>query len=86
MGALGSQVLDTWCEPAMLAMEGVILPGTTVWYPCMLKFGLEYSEASEGQLSSEEVHPCLSPVELRGVKVIVGGGGSMALLWDSAGL
>ena len=67
-------------------LEGVILPGTTVWYPGTVKFGLEYSEASGGQLSSEEVHPCLNPVELRGVEDMVGGRGSMALLWDPAGL
>ena len=83
---LGSQVLDTWCEPAMLVTEDIILPGTAAWYPSTLKLGLMYSEVSEGWLSSEEVHPCLGPAEPRGVEVIVGGVGSMALLWDPAGL
>ena len=77
MLALGSQVLDTWCEPAMLGTKGVILPSTAAWYPGALKFGLMYNEAREGQLSSEEVHPCCGPVGLRGVEVMVGAVGLM---------
>ena len=82
----GSQVLDTGCELAMLVMEGIILPGIAAWYPDALKFGLMYSEVSEGWLSSEVVHLCLSPAEPGGVEVIVGGVESMALLWDPVGL
>ena len=69
----------------MLGKEGVILPSPTTWYPSTLKFGLMYSEASEGRLSSEEVHPCLGPVGPRGVEVMVGVG-STVLLWDPTGL
>ena len=72
-------------ELAILVTEGVILPSITAWYPGALKFGLVYSEASKGRLSSEVICPCLGPAELRGVKVIVGVG-SMALLWDPEGL
>ena len=52
----------------------------------MLKFGLVHNEANEGLLSSEEVHHCLGPVGPRGVEVMVGGVGSMASLWQPAGL
>ena len=63
-----------------------MLLSPTAGYPSMLKFGLVYSEANEGLLSSEEVHPCLGPAGPRGVEVMVGGAGSVASLWDSTGL
>ena len=80
MLAWGSQVLDTWCEPAMLGTEDVILPSTTAWYPSALKFRLMYNEVRDGQLSSEEVCPCHSPARPRGVEVMVGAVGSMVPL------